>query len=733
MANQDEEKSVNKGSQVALLKEIRDDFTYYCDEWREIREEAKTDMRYVAGDPWDPKDRQFREDHDRPCMTWDELSPYINQLVNDPRQNKRAIKVSPAGAGADDDTAELRGNIIRAIEYNSKAQSAYTTGFQGAAERSYGYWRIGKRFVSGETGAARFNQELYIGRIPNPDTVYPDPDCKEIDTSDAMGYFVTDSVRRKDFKRRFPSATITDFTGDHEAEAPGWVTEKIVRVAEAWRVDMMRKTLHLVENKEGPTVLFEDELPLEFDNPDEKREWLSKNSKRQRQIETRLVTQYITNGLEILDETEIEIPWIPIAAVFGKELYVDEGGGSHRQLISLVRMARDPFMFYCFARSQEAEEAGLTPKVPYIGYTGQFETNKSDWQMANKIPLAYLQADPVMDATGTQLLPLPKRQEFQPNFQAYEIACEAARRAIQTAMGGSNLPTAAQRRSEKSGVALKEIEAEEDRGTFHFIDNFNMALEHTGRILDAWIPFVYDTKREIGIRKADETQAVIRINDPEFEEKDASGQSVKKLYDATKGEHGVTISTGPAAESQRAEASDFVDTLVSNLQAIAQMLPPGAAAKILSLSIKLKTLGPIGQEMADTISPPPDKQAEQQQMQQLQGQAQQSQQVIAELQAELQKLQMEKAGKVIQGEYQKQLAQMSNDIKVLVALIEAKNQNAAQEMEMYKQFYIENHGAAHEVGMQAKQHEHEASQAQVAQAAAAQQQETAPTDAGAGQ
>src|ERR1700704_155913 len=145
-----------------LLEEIRENYEFYRDSWRDIREEAQTDMRFVSGDPWDPKDRKFREDNDRPCMTWDELSPYINQLINDPRQNKRAIKVNPVGNGANEQTAELRGDIIRAIEYNSKAQSAYTTGFQGAAERSYGWWRIGKRYVDAQVkdgSIDAFNQE----------------------------------------------------------------------------------------------------------------------------------------------------------------------------------------------------------------------------------------------------------------------------------------------------------------------------------------------------------------------------------------------------------------------------------------------------------------------------------------------------------------------------------------------------------------------------------------------
>src|SRR5208282_715978 len=184
-----------------------------------------------------------------------------------------------------------------------------------------------------------------------------------------------------------------------------------------------------------------------------------------------------------------------------------------------------------------AEEAGMTPKVPFIGYTGQFETHKEQWQNATKTPIAYLQADPVLDATGAQVLPLPTRQPFTPNFQSYEVACEAARRAIQTAMSGSVLPTQAQRMNEKSGVALKQINSEEDQGTFHFIDNYNTAIEHTGRILDAWIPFVYDTKREIGVRKADETHANVTIND----ETAVDDRGNPQPNDTTVGEHGVTI------------------------------------------------------------------------------------------------------------------------------------------------------------------------------------------------
>lgn len=54
--------------------------------------------------------------------------------------------------------------------------------------------------------------------------------------------------------------------------------------------------------------------------------------RRDRNVETRTVKQWMTNGLEILEEAdEIPIPWIPIVPVFGKEqclAYLNRGRGS---------------------------------------------------------------------------------------------------------------------------------------------------------------------------------------------------------------------------------------------------------------------------------------------------------------------------------------------------------------------------------------------------------------------
>src|SRR5262245_34002907 len=116
--------SLKKGHKE-LLERIRRRFNYHVESWRDIRAEAALDVRATStAGPWDPTERDQRQKDKRPCIHLDQLGQYINNLVNEVRMNPIAIKVSPAGEGTNDKTAELTGNRIRQLEYESNAVEA---------------------------------------------------------------------------------------------------------------------------------------------------------------------------------------------------------------------------------------------------------------------------------------------------------------------------------------------------------------------------------------------------------------------------------------------------------------------------------------------------------------------------------------------------------------------------------------------------------------------------------
>lgn len=654
-------------------KEIRERHADLRAEWKDIYDEGDVDMRCVGGDPWDPAERKLREDpeHRRPVISSDELGQYINQLVNEIRQNKRSPKVTPKGNGANDKTAEARADIIRGIEYSSKAQGAYCTAFENAVSRSYGFWMLGRRFRDDMS----FEQELYIRRIPNPSAVLIDYNTKEADHSDMDDAFIEDTMSRAKFKSLYGKAEVADFSNEQMTESNGWVSEKNVRIAEYWKVQAKKDTLFLVDDgtPEGKKV-------LKSDLPEGSRIESSKlfihdvplKILRDRPTTSKEVFQYITNGLEILDKTEWLGRWVPVIPCFGKEIWLRSGSQVRRRLMSLVRLARDPYMLYCYYRSCQAEVVGMTPKIPYMGYEGQFAT-QTPWADINKIPLGFAEVKPVLDNVGG-VLPLPRREIYDPPIQQLELGAEAARRAIQAAMGVSPLPTAAQRRNEKSGIALERIEAQQQKGSFHFIDNYDMGLENSGRQINYLLSKVHDSAQDLPAIKKDDSYTLMRVNDPNHQGKDENDKAV----DLSVGEHEVTISTGPSFDSQRDAAADFVDVLVRELSTLP--IDPGIKQKILAAAVRLKTLGPIGDQIVDMLDPKKDApippqamqaiQKGQQQVQAMHEYAKQVEQQLEEAQKKLDAKETENATKL-------KITELQERTKIVCAMIAAKSKTDA--------------------------------------------------------
>src|SRR5437764_5459503 len=157
----------------ALLSEVRERYASWTDKWRSAREERKTDIRYVLGDPWEQVDKDARKADGRPTINHDELGQYISGAIGNLRASKRGIKVQPGGNGSSDKTAEFRQNLIRSIEYKSEAQGAYINAYQSMFEGSYGFFRIGREYCDDDIDA-NDEQEIRIDNIPHPDSVLYD-------------------------------------------------------------------------------------------------------------------------------------------------------------------------------------------------------------------------------------------------------------------------------------------------------------------------------------------------------------------------------------------------------------------------------------------------------------------------------------------------------------------------------------------------------------------------------
>jgi Phage P22-like portal protein len=668
------------------MKEIREKYDYLSEKWRKPQEERKTDLRYLMGDPWDPRDRKAREDVGRPCLSHDELRQYVNQAINSMRQNKRGIKVDPDGRGADDKTAELRQDLIRTIEYKCGAPYIYiASGFEQMIRGAYGFYRITRRYV-GKT----FQQEIVIKPLLNPDAVLFDWDCREVDWSDARCCFVLDWIRKDEFAKKYPKAEKKSFSADDRKVAPEWIHEDKILIAEYWEVECKPMTLYELEG--GQIV----------DRVDKGVHVVA-----ERDYEEKTLVQNIVNGVEIIKRIPQPGTIIPIIPNIGEEIWIDRGEGTERELVSLVRLARDPQMSLAYLVSQEAEEAKLTPKSPYIGYKGQFESDHDAWEQLTSIARAYVQVDPLVDAAGGTVLPLPRREQFTPNFGAYEIAKDSCRRAVMSAMGLQSMPTAAQRNNEKSGIALERIQSMQSVGSFHFADRFDMFLALAGHVINDWLDVVYAKELEVNLRKADDTTYKIKLNtsEPYIDDKNQESQ-----YKIEPGEHHITVSSGPSDQSKREEVTKFLDLLVANLKSLP--IPAAQQNKLIGQMIRMKQMGHWGDEMADIIDPKADNNAPQMppvvmaQLQQIQSDAAQVVEQLKIKEAEIAELKQKLEGRVIDNQYKLEIERMKIEAELAKAEITTSAQNVAERLSFVEDMMAKLTDQAHEAELQARNLSH---------------------------
>jgi hypothetical protein len=520
-----------------LLAEARARFQCASDAEDSIRKEALEDLRFRAGEQWPEHITAQRKLDSRPCLTINRIPQFLRQVTNEIRQNRPSIQINPVDDAADTETAEIFQGVIRHIEVSSDAEVAYDTAAEHAATFGFGYFRVCTDYVSEES----FDQEVRIERVKSAFSVYFDPGCQKPDYSDARYCFVIQDLDKDEFKEQFPDSEVAGLAdmGGVGDRAPGWFSDKGIRIAEYWHIEREKATLALLAD--GMVVTL-DQVPPGIEVI------------RTREVDVPKVYWCKINGVEVLDEKEWPGKYIPIVPVLGDEIMLD----GERMLCGLVRFARDPQRMYNYWATAEAEMIALAPKAPFIGAAGQFEGYERQWLQANTRNQPYLEYKPT--SVGGQPMPPPQRQTFEPPIQAMSMLRMQSADDLKATTGIYDASLGA-RSNEQSGRAILARQKEGDVANFHYADNLARAIKRLGRILVDLIPKIYDAPRVLRIIGKEEEERIVAINQPTVE------KGVMRIYDLAVGKYDVTVSVGPSYSTKRQEA-------VASMMELSQAYPP---------------------------------------------------------------------------------------------------------------------------------------------------------------
>lgn len=588
------------------LADGKDRFHRALEAWEENAERFEEDVRFARmGEQWPAEIRLEREQSARPCLTINRMPAFIRQVVNDARQNKPAIKVKPVDSNADPETADVINGLIRNIEVTSNADVAYDTAVENAVTGGFGYWRVETDYAYDDV----FDLDLKITRIANPLTVVPDPASIEADSCDWNEAFISDLYTKAEFEARWKGADKVDFETDDEYRND-WIEDEMVRVAEWWQRERVKKTILKLSSGEVLDGEHYEKHKELFDS-------LGLQVVGEREGEGYKVRQRIMSGAQILEENDWAGRYIPIIPVYGDEVVLD----GRRHFFGLIHHAKDAQRQYNYWRTTSTELAALSPRVPFIGPVGAFDTDGARWATANTHNHAYLEYDgPIA----------PQRQPFSGVPAGALQEAMNASDDMKSVMGLYDA-SLGQRSNETSGRAILARQREGDTSTFHFIDNLNRAIRHTGKVIIDLLPHVYNAERIVRVLGEDGTENKVQVNAP-YEVQQPNGV-VQKLHDLTVGKYDVVCDTGPSFNTRREESATQMLELLRVFPQAAPML-----GDLLAKNMDWPGADEIAERMKAML--PPQLQGQDPRLQQMQQVMQQMQQAMGQLQQENQQLKM---------------------------------------------------------------------------------------------
>jgi len=510
-------------SREEFLADMRHEHKADLDYARIEREQALDDKKFSAGEQWDPIVLQQREG--LPCLVINSIPQFTAQLVGDWRESRRAIKVVPSN-DEDTDAASVRGDLIRAIEMQSRASRVYDSAFESLVQCGDGAFRVAVEYSREDV----FDQDIRIRPIEDALAVVWDRFSVDPTGRDARHVFVDDRIPKKEFTRKYPDCNPDELmaeSGFEDMQVEGWSDQDSYRVTEYWRLIERQRVLAAFEN--GKMFIVEDdnmEQIIQQNGPPVKSRltWVT------------YAQMHLVTGFEILSGPyEYKLNRIPVVRMSGRIINI----GGRRVRHGLVRFMKDAARLRNFNRSVAAEQLGYAPKAQWIATESAVEGHAEDLRKAHlsRDPLIVVSDDAVIGQNIQRLEPptpqMALLQEAQVNTQDMKDV---------TGIHDASLGV---RSNETSGRAIQARQREGDIAALTYYDNGNEAILEAGDVINQLLPQIYDGTRVVRIIGEDETLKFQKLNDPMNPD----------AVDLSIGQYDVALSTGTSYTTRRVEAA----------------------------------------------------------------------------------------------------------------------------------------------------------------------------------
>lgn len=550
-------------TKAARLAKIHTDsligFNRAQDACADERRQAVEDRRFysIPGAQWEGPFRELFAR--RPRLEVNKVHLSVMRIINEYRNNRITVDFVPKDGSATDKLADTCDALYRADEQDSGAEEAYDNGFEEAAGGGFGAWRLRTAYED-EYDDEDERQRIRIEPIYDADTsVFFDADAKRQDKSDAKHCWVLYSMTRDGYVEEWGDDPAT-WPKSNETTLFDWSTPDVVYIAEYYRVEEQRETVHVFKTLTGMEVRYTDD---ELEDMSERKDDVTgeevegsveagidmlamegTEKVREKKVKRRKIHKYLMSGGKVLEDCGyIAGKHIPVVPVYGKRWFVD----NVERFMGQVRLAKDPQRVKNMQLSKLAELAALSPVEKPIFTPEQMAGHQVLWAEDNLKNNPYLLVNKIEDAAGNMQASGPVGYTKPPQIAPAMAALLQLTEQDMAEILGSN-QQADVMQPNMSGKAVELIQTRLDMQSFIYMSNMAKAMKRCGEI---WLSmakeiYVEEGRKMKGVGEQGAAEAVV-LNEPIMD--DNGVQTFRN--DLTSADFDVAVDVGPSFTSRR--------------------------------------------------------------------------------------------------------------------------------------------------------------------------------------
>lgn len=509
---------------------------------RDERIQCLKDRRFysISGAQWEGNfEDQFAN---KPRLEVNKIHLSVMRIISEYRNNRITVDFISKEGKEYDKLADTCDGLYRADEQDSIADEAYDNAFEEAVGGGYGAWRL-RSVYEDEYDDEDERQRIRIEPIFDADSsVYFDANAKRQDKSDAKSCYVLTAMTIESYKEEY---------GDDPASWPkdinntefDWSTGDVVYVAELYKVETKKETIHIYETLDGEEERYSDSDFKDDEELEDTLEAIGSKKVREKKVKRKKIHKYIMSGSKVLEDCGyIAGTEIPIVPTYGKRWFID----NIERYMGHVRLAVDAQRLKNMQLSKLAEISALSTVEKPIFTPEQVAGVEQYWKDDNIENYPYMLMQPITNMDGDSMPTGPIAYTKPPQIPpALAALLQLTEQDMQDILG--NQQAGEEIVSNVSGKAIELVHNRLDMQTYIYMSNMAKAMKRSGEI---WLSMAKDVYVEED-RKMKTVSAQGDVSSVVIGQTTMREGKIEHDNDISEAKFDIAVDVGPSSSTKR--------------------------------------------------------------------------------------------------------------------------------------------------------------------------------------